>query len=61
MQFLERSQTIYAQVAIVKNLPAEQSEVNPSATLNEWLVPPSPEELEVSYYAVLAPFFASIS
>lgn len=55
MQFLELSKTPYAivpantDVAPAGDAPAlEESEVNPSASLNEWLVFPSSQEMEAS-------------
>jgi hypothetical protein len=49
LQFLSFSSTPYAQ-PVQSSETAEEVEVNPSASLNEWLGPgfPSSQELEVS-------------
>jgi hypothetical protein len=48
MQFLDISETPYA-LAHVQHQPVEEPEVNPSASLNEWLVFPDSQEMEVHF------------
>jgi hypothetical protein len=46
LQFLDFARTPYAAIGN-QHVPAEETKVNPSASLNEWLVFPSSQELEV--------------
>jgi hypothetical protein len=49
MQFQDISEKPYA-LAHVQHQPVEEPEVNPSASLNEWLVFPDSQEIEVHFY-----------
>jgi hypothetical protein len=56
LRFLPFSSTPYAQTGKAPET-TEEVEVNPSASLNEWLVPgfPSSQELEVTNISILFP------
>ena len=47
VQFLDPSKTPYQ--IVPDNAHVEEADVNPSASLNEWLVPPSSQENEVCF------------
>jgi hypothetical protein len=50
MQFLDLSKTIYGSVAGPSHSHVEEIAADPSASLNDWLVFPSMEDLEVCFF-----------
>lgn len=51
LQFLDQSKTPYAAVPVNQPNPEndEEPEINPSASLNDWLLFPSSQDLEVCF------------